>query len=91
VHLLLEQARREVLDQQLEVRRIRAALRAAAGATLRVARPEQFSPLAFPIYADRLRQQDVSTESWTDRIARMAAALLSTGSYALNGSAGRSR
>ena len=74
-NLLMDQARREVLEQQLEVRRIREALQRAAAAKLCFVVTEQFSPLAFPLWAETLRSQHVSSEKWSDRVRRMSAAL----------------
>ena len=67
---LLDQARREVLEAQLELRRIEQALTRAAGQRIVVAETERFSPLAFPLWADRLRAS-LSTEDWQARVTRM--------------------
>jgi len=67
---LLDQARREVLEAQLEVRRIEQTLERAAGQRIVVSAIERFSPLAFPLWADRLRAS-LSTEDWQARVARM--------------------
>ena len=67
---LLAQARREVLEAQLELRRIESALERAAGQEIVVVETERFSPLAFPLWADRLRAS-LSTEDWQVRVARM--------------------
>lgn len=69
-HRLLDQARREVLESQLEIGRLRAVLERARGQTLRLTTPERFTPLAFPLWVERLRNR-LSTESWRDRVARM--------------------
>ncbi len=74
-NLLLEQARREVFAQQLEYARLAETLRGMAAAPLRIVRCAQLSPLAFPLWAESLRANSVSSESWTQRVARMAAAL----------------
>jgi ATP-dependent Lhr-like helicase len=74
-NLLMDQARREVLEQQLEVRRIREALQRTAAAQLCFVVTEQFSPLAFPLWAETLRSQHVSSEKWSLRVKRMSAAL----------------
>jgi ATP-dependent Lhr-like helicase len=69
-NLLLLQARREVLERQLEHTRLAAALeRLAAGqvAIVETARP---TPLAFPLLVDRLRER-VSSEQLADRVRRM--------------------
>ena len=73
-NLLVEQARREVLERQLEVSRLRAALESAQRRTLHHLELERFSPLAFPIWVSRV-QVSLSTEKWIDRARRMAAEL----------------
>ncbi len=70
-NLLLDQARREVLEQQLEVRRLRRALRRIAGQALRLVTTERLTPLSFPLNAERLRAQYVTSERWSDRVRRM--------------------
>jgi ATP-dependent Lhr-like helicase len=67
---LLEQARREVLESQLEYRRIETALQNAGAQQLVLAAPARLTPLAFPLWADRLRAQ-LSTEAFQARVARM--------------------
>jgi len=74
-NLLLEQARREVLAAQLEFRRLDAALRSMNTMRHNWQNPRGLTPLAFPIWADRLREQHVSTESWRDRVLRMSESL----------------
>jgi ATP-dependent Lhr-like helicase len=73
-NLLLEQSRREVLDRQLEVERMREALVRMGQLRLVIERPKALTPLAFPIWASRVETQ-VSTENWSDRIKRMALVL----------------
>ncbi|HYE02154.1 MAG TPA: DEAD/DEAH box helicase [Phycisphaerales bacterium] len=70
-NMLLDQARREVLQEQLEVRRMVRALERIAGWKIVIFDPPQISPLAFPVFADRLRENHVSTEKWADRVAKM--------------------
>lgn len=70
-NLLLTQARREVLDQQLEIRRLREGLARISQMHLRLITTQRLSPLAFPLWAERLRAQHVSTEHWHTRITRM--------------------
>jgi len=74
-NLLLAQARREVLDRQLEIARIRQALERMTAQELVIVPTERLTPLAFPLWADRIQAAHVSTEKWTDRVRRMAAAL----------------
>lgn len=71
---LLEQARREVLESALEVARLRAALERMADAELLIHHTERFTPLAFPLWAERLRNR-LTTQSWEERVARMVAQL----------------
>ncbi|MEJ2601870.1 MAG: ligase-associated DNA damage response DEXH box helicase [Gammaproteobacteria bacterium] len=74
-NLLLDQARREVLENQLETRRMRGALESIAGRRIVLERPERLTPLAFPLWAERLQSQIMSSESWRERVVRMAASL----------------
>ena len=71
-NLLLDQARREVLEAQLEFSRISDALRRVSERRIVVTEPHRFTPLGFPLYASRLQTQLVSTESWQTRIERAA-------------------
>jgi len=71
-NLLLDQARREVLSEQLEFRRVRGAMEAAARRRIALIPTERLSPLAFPIYAERLRTQYFTTEKWHERVERLA-------------------
>ncbi len=73
--LLLDQARREVLDRQLEVTRLREGLEQLAGQAITIKSLPGLTPLSFPLWAERLRQQHASSESWTERIQRAAAKL----------------
>ncbi len=82
-NLLLDQARREVLDQQLEVVRLRSALEAASAQRLLRIDTDTLTPLAFPLYAETLRTQHVSSEKWEQRIARMALQLERRADHAL--------
>jgi ATP-dependent helicase Lhr and Lhr-like helicase len=70
-NLLLHQADREVLEKQLEQTRLAAALARLRAATKVVTRPQRFTPLAFPIMVDRLRET-VSSENVADRIEKLA-------------------
>jgi ATP-dependent Lhr-like helicase len=74
-NLLLGQARREVLEQQLEVARLRTLLESLDEMELRIVETRNLTPLAFPLFADRLRSQEVSSENWEQRVRRMVAEL----------------
>jgi ATP-dependent helicase Lhr and Lhr-like helicase len=73
-NLLLEQARREVLQHQLEEPRLREALERLRTVTVNVIDTPRISPFAFPIYVDRIRQR-VSSEKLSERVRRLQAAL----------------
>jgi ATP-dependent Lhr-like helicase len=71
---LLSQAEREVLEQELDLGRLRGALarmRTQKVVYRRLARP---TPFAFPLLVEMLREQ-LTTEKLADRIARMVAEL----------------
>ncbi|MCU0940239.1 MAG: ligase-associated DNA damage response DEXH box helicase [Burkholderiaceae bacterium] len=73
-NLLLGQAEREVLEQELDLGRLRAALarmRAQKKVLRSLSRP---TPFAFPLLVERLREQ-LTTEKLADRIERMVAEL----------------
>ncbi|MDB4481065.1 helicase-related protein, partial [bacterium] len=69
-NLLLKQARREVLDLQLEHQRLSEAMWRLSKAKLVITHPPKPTPLAFPILVDRLRMK-LSSEKLADRIARL--------------------
>jgi len=69
-NLLLRQAQQEVLQEQLELPRLRKALqRIQRGETLHCATPRP-TPLAFPLLVERLNNR-MSNESVLERIKRM--------------------
>ncbi len=53
-NLLLDQARREILQRQLEWTRLKATLDDLAGRPFRLVETERLTPMAFPLWADRL-------------------------------------
>jgi ATP-dependent helicase Lhr and Lhr-like helicase len=73
-NLLLEQSRREVLEQQLEVSRMKVALDRIQQSRLTIMRPPHVTPLSFPLLVDKLREK-VSSETLADRVARMQSML----------------
>lgn len=73
-NLLLTQARREVLEQELDLSRLRAALERIAASELDWRCLERPSPFAFPLMVERLRER-LSTEKLSERLARMVAEL----------------
>lgn len=74
-NLLLEQAEREVFELQLAETELARALWRLEGGALALHEVPHLTPLAFPLWADRLRSQIISTESWRERIDRMIASL----------------
>ncbi len=73
-HILLEQTHRDVLEVQLGARQLQIALDQIAGQTLRIIDSKRLSPMAFPLWAERLRES-MSNETASERIARMAEVL----------------
>jgi ATP-dependent Lhr-like helicase len=71
-NLLLEQARREVLVEQLERPRLAAALQRLQSCQWLLQTPPRPGPLAFPLLAERLNSR-LSNESLLERIARLKA------------------
>jgi len=70
-NLLLRQARREVLEETLELERVRRVLSAATALRRRDVETPRLTPFAFPIWAERI-QAELSSESWVERVQRMA-------------------
>ncbi|MDB5797857.1 MAG: box helicase [Paucimonas sp.] len=69
-NLLLTQAQREVLEQELELSRLRQALEAMQRARLLHCALPRASPFAFPLMVERMREK-LSTEKLSDRVARL--------------------
>jgi ATP-dependent Lhr-like helicase len=74
-NLLLEQARREVLERQLEFDRLLSSLREVQAQPFTLTRPIRLTPMAFPIWAQRIQSQTVRAENPNERIERMIAEL----------------
>jgi len=70
-NMLLSQTRREVLEQQFEFGRLRAAVEAIAEKDIQVVDTTRLSPLAFPIWAEQV-QARLTTQGWLERITAMA-------------------
>ena len=69
-HLLIQQAFDEVLTIQLDEVRLRKALKKISNQEIVMNHTERFTPYAFPIMVDRLREK-LSSEKLTDRIKKM--------------------
>ena len=70
-NLLLGQAKKEVLDRQLDVVRMTEKLEEIQSQNIIMHSPNQLTPFSFPLWAETLRTQ-VSSESWSDRVRKMA-------------------
>ncbi len=69
-NLLVTQSTREVLERQLEYRRLHQSLERMARSQIRLVAIPQPTPLAFPIMVNRLRSR-VSSEKLAERVRRM--------------------
>jgi ATP-dependent Lhr-like helicase len=69
-NLLLSQAQREVLEQELDIGRLRETLARLRSRRLVEVELQRPGPFAFPLLIERLRER-VSTEQLADRVARM--------------------
>lgn len=87
-NLFLGQARREALDMELEVGRIAAGLESMADRAIRFRATERLTPLAFPIWAERIQAQ-ASSESWLERVRRESAKLERAAGDRRTGTSGR--
>jgi len=74
-NLLLGQADREVLESQLEFRRLRRTLDDLSGQRVTVVCTDRLTPMAFPLWAESLRGTTVSSETWEQRVRRMVVRL----------------
>lgn len=69
-NLLLTQAQREVLEQELELKRLRESLIEMQAKEFVLVEPPRPTPFAFPLMVERFREK-LSTEKLSDRVARM--------------------
>jgi ATP-dependent Lhr-like helicase len=69
-NLLLDQARREVFERQLQESRLRKTLVRLAAGPVVITEPKRPTPLSFPLLVDRMRAE-VSSEKLADRVRRM--------------------
>jgi ATP-dependent Lhr-like helicase len=73
-NLLLRQAYNEVMDQQMEERRLRHMLERISSGRIVLRWPRQLTPFCFPLKVDSMRE-DLSSEKLEDRVRRMQAQL----------------
>ncbi len=69
-NLLMRQAREEVISLQLDYARMMDAMKRINRQQIVLKKPSRFTPFAFPIMADRLREK-LTSEKLTDRIERL--------------------
>lgn len=69
-NVLLQQAYREVLDQQMEEMRLRNMLERVQQSDIIITFPERLTPFCFPIKVDSMRE-NLSSEKLEDRVKRM--------------------
>ncbi len=69
-NLLLAQARREILERQLDVVRLEETLRGLAGREIILKHCPRLTPMAFPLWADSI-SSNLSTEDFATRLERM--------------------
>ncbi|HTL07221.1 MAG TPA: hypothetical protein VL307_03150, partial [Chitinophagaceae bacterium] len=69
-NILLKQAYREVLDQQMEEVRLRNMLERIQQSNIVITFPARLTPFCFPIKVDSMRE-DLSSEKLEDRVKRM--------------------
>lgn len=69
-NLLLGQAHAEVLEQELEIGRLRECLARMRGQRLQHVVLQRPTPFSFPLLVERLRER-LTTEKLADRVARM--------------------
>jgi len=70
-NLLLDQSRQEVLSAQLEFNRLESALQAVANRRWEIKKPERLTPLSFPLWAEGIQSQTMTSESYQVRVERM--------------------
>ena len=74
-NILLQQAYREVLDQQMEEVRLRNALHRIGNSKIVITVPVRLTPFCFPIMVDGLSRYNLTSERLEDRIRRMQSQL----------------
>src|SRR5262249_11097797 len=72
-NLLLEQARREVMERQFEESRLARTLRRLSASRLGLVEPRRVTPLGFPLVVERMgvRFRQVSHETFQERVEKM--------------------
>ncbi|MEI8111768.1 MAG: ligase-associated DNA damage response DEXH box helicase [Chitinophagia bacterium] len=70
-NILLRQSYQEVMLEQMEEVRLRNALNRIQQHPIHICYPEKITPLSFPIIADGLNRNNLSTEKLEDRVKKM--------------------
>ncbi len=70
-NVLLKQAYREVLEQQMEEVRLRNALQRIAASRIIINFPKKLTPFCFPIMVDGLSRNNLSSETFEDRVKKL--------------------
>ncbi len=70
-NLLMRQARREVLEGQLDFTRIKRILEALQNVQMILATTSKLTPLAFPLWAEQITTGKVSSQSTAQQLAQM--------------------
>lgn len=74
-NLLLNQSLNEVLERDIGYSQLQDALKLITEQDIVLSCPKKLTPLAFPLWADRLRSQIISSEKWQDRLQKMLKSL----------------
>lgn len=72
-NLLLQQARKEALNQQMEQEKFVQAMKKINGLRVVIKHPVQFTPFSFPLMVDRLSRSNISSETVEDKIVKILA------------------
>ncbi|WP_253810440.1 DEAD/DEAH box helicase family protein [Hydrotalea flava] len=75
-NVLLQQAYKEVFEKQMEEVRLRMALQRIQQSKIIITYPKQYTPFSFPIIADGLNRNHLSSEKLEDRIKKIQQQLL---------------
>lgn len=74
-HMLLQQAYREVLTYEIQADRLHTLLKRIEVGKITITYPEKYTPFSFPIKAESLRTEELSSESLKDRILNIQKSL----------------
>jgi len=72
-NLLLKQAHKEALNQQMEQEKFVQAMKKINGMNILIQHPVQFTPFSFPLMVDGLSRSSISSEPIEDKIAKILA------------------